>query len=382
LAKACAAGHGTGLLSSLFQDDTHPHAHPGLFLSTPLAAEHAQPLPTHADFLFSGSSPPLLIHKHFHETQAADFFPKLLSPKTSMLASALVAASTVMDKTNKHLDPFGNDDDEDPDTGWCKVVPRGLRIFLAGDVLSLAVVLKSMGDPCGVPLRAWLLGGICLGYPATYLVKRAADLKPRLRWYRLAVTGRRDGGDPNEAQLDSLQLHDQFGVPVHRSMVEQRHDGEYWYFSFPEAELVTGYQVVTHRTTVPAHDPVSWRFEGSVDGVDWRVLHECERHPVPEARSAPTEVLRDLAHLVDAVGAFRKAFLVEIAMTAASLTWLWFGTSWISDGTDSCLDSSPVLWYYCYLVVVFIWSFIGSITILLIISAVATVFLASREQRR
>ncbi|CAE8618854.1 unnamed protein product [Polarella glacialis] len=77
--------------------------------------------------------------------------------------------------------------------------------------------------------------------------------------------------------------------------------------------------------------------------------------------------------------AFCAAFLVELAANAAALGWLVAGSSWVSAGTDAYVDSAPFLWYSCYLMVVFIWSLLGTMTTGLIASAVATVLPGSKS---
>lgn len=79
-----------------------------------------------------------------------------------------------------------------------------------------------------------------------------------------------------------------------------------------------------------------------------------------------------LETLDSAVGAFRVGFLCELLANAASFAWLVAGTIWISSSTDTCVDSAPLLWYSCYLMVLATWSFFGSATILLIMGAVAS----------
>ena len=42
------------------------------------------------------------------------------------------------------------------------------------------------------------------------------------------------------------------------------------------------------------------------------------------------------------------------------------GTSWVSAGTEACVDSAPYLWYWSYFLVVVMWSSLGTVTIGLI----------------
>ena len=52
------------------------------------------------------------------------------------------------------------------------VVPRAMFVFLVLDILSIVLVRQSLLNPCTSKLfiAQWMIGGILLGYPATWLV--------------------------------------------------------------------------------------------------------------------------------------------------------------------------------------------------------------------
>ena len=107
-----------------------------------------------------------------------------------------------------------------------------------------------------------------------------------------------------------------------------------------------------------------------------------KRHP-SSMRSQPLQLLshgalEELLHLPDAQATFRQGFLAEVAACAGSFAWLLLGqpmvlkgscgagTSWVSKGTEACVDSAPYLWYWSYFLVVVMWSSLGTVTIGLI----------------
>mmetsp|Transcript_90911 Transcript_90911/g.294182 ORF Transcript_90911/g.294182 Transcript_90911/m.294182 type:complete len:403 (-) Transcript_90911:76-1284(-) len=386
-ANGCGAGKGARLLTGLFQNPTlhlHKlrHGHDSNDFLIPHVTS-ATPT-THEDFLFCGRSP-VLQGEASVSHDAACVKAETFSPKLSMMAGAtelVKAVAEVARKQAKRLDPFEDGREErEPPSGWGKYVPRGLKMFVASDLFSFLVLTQSIGDTCDWPLKTWLVGGILLGYPVSRLVHSVASARPSFQFYRLVVRGLRDGGPPGDAKLDGLVLFDQFSLPIERAYVEERQEGMYWFATLKRdgAELVTGYQLVTHRTAAPGLDPVSWTLEGSADGVDWQSIDECEGQPVPRERGAATALFEDLLHLEDATSAFRGAFLLEVAANAAALAWLVAGTAWVSSGTETCVDSAPLLWYSCYLIVVTAWSFLGTMTIGLIVSAVAMIVLGVRS---
>merc|ERR1712187_252625 len=147
-------------------------------------------------------------------------------------------------------------------------------------------------------------------------------------------------------------------------------DGAEWRLKImDQRELVTAYQLITDLAAQPACDPANWKLEGSLDGLDWVLIDESVGQLVPRERGAPTTIFEDLLHLEEATASFRSAFLAEVAANSGAFAWLVAGTVWVSAGTETCVDSAPWLWYSCYLIVVIVWSFMGTITIGLIVSA-------------
>eukprot|EP00435_Cladocopium_sp_Y103_P042896 s1142_g12.t1 len=224
-------------------------------------------------------------------------------------------------------------------------------------------------------------GGLMLGFPLTDAVHRVATRgNPRFKVVRFTINKIRGAADPENFQLDSVVLLNRCGAPIHRSLVDQRHEANYWFVEIREGpELVTGYQLITHRTEGAECDPVSWVVEGSVDGVNWQLVDQCNDEPMPRQRESASQQYEDLLHLPDAQAAFRQGFLAEAAACAASFAWLVLGTSWVSAGTEACVDSAPHLWYWSYFLVVVMWSSLGTVTIGLIVCAVAMIMVGSKS---
>jgi hypothetical protein len=278
----------------------------------------------------------------------------------------------------KKLDPFGDDsEDAERPTGWFKQVPRTLRCMALADVFSAFVLLESASDHCDYPLKLWLLGGMALSFPTSYMMHSIVRwLRPTYQHYRLTVTSLRGGQDPNSMQLESLQLFNQFQVPINRANIEEHQEGRHWYAtSRTGPELLAQYRLVTHRFHAPALDPLAWVLEVSVDGVDWKQVHTCEVPPrdVPVARGQHSKYFFEHLETNDgAVVAFRSGFVGELLANAVSLGWLVAGTIWLSESTNTCVDTAPLLWYSCYIMVLGTWSVVGSSTLFLIMDAVAS----------
>jgi len=377
--------------------DVHHHGRHdeflGLAAAAPVATEihdHGARVTEHSDFLFGNSLPTLLTSS---KESTSLISPDKLKPQMFMMADASAfyeavkpQAILVYDHLVKNvlpkLDPFGDGREEPDAQGWSKMVPRGLRWFLAADIFSGFVVACSLFSPCDVPLKSWLLGGILLGFPVSELVNKVAKKRPAFQWYRLIATQLRDGSDVKTMKLGGILFLDQFQNPVHKSETEERQENKHWFtsFKFDRVELVTGYQVVTAERGDSGNGPVSWVLEGSFDGVDWVVIDERTNFDVPRQRGQPTIIIDDMAHLDEASTAFRSAFIIELVGCAASFAWLVAGTSWVSAGTETCVDSAPFLWYPSYLIVVLLWSMIGTIAVGLIVSAVATIVIGSKTE--
>jgi len=278
------------------------------------------------------------------------------------------------------VDPFSDEKEGDKETGWCKFVPRVLRVFYWSDVVTVATLAHSLYYVCDVPLRTWLVGGLLLGFPVSDLVHRMVMKDdPRFKVVRFTIKKIRGSADPENFQLDTVVLYNRCGGAIHRSLVDERREGNYWFVEIRDgAELVTGYQIVTHRIEGPECDPASWIVEGSVDGVTWHMIDECKGESLPRQREMASQQFDDLMHMPDAQAAFRQGFLAEAAACAGSFAWLILGTSWVSAGTEACVDSAPYLWYWCYFLVVVLWSFLGTVTIGLITCAVAMILVGGK----
>lgn len=385
------------------------------FLGTAATAAtslHTDAPRSHSDFLFGGSGSRAAGQDSLHAVpsfpssrgaapplsrrEAAAAAPSLTwalkqmaAPKVSMLAGIGVVGGTVAETVRKkvtcNLDPFSDEEPEEP-SGWTRVVPMGLRLFAAADLLGGALALQTWGMPCDVPLRPWLLGGILLGFPLSRVVQLVAEQRPRYKLYRLTVLRTRGGGDPETFRLGGLQLFDQLQQPISRVPEEVEEGplggGSFWQVSLRKEPLLpTSYQLLTHGSADPAQDPAAWTLEGSLDGMTWELLHQVDEEgheEVPRIRSALTRAFEDLLHLEKATTSFRLAFLLEIVCNVASFAWLVAGTAWVGAGTETCVDSAPLLWYPCFLLVVGVWSFLGTATIGLIVSAVAMLVLGVR----
>ncbi|CAJ1427966.1 unnamed protein product [Effrenium voratum] len=278
------------------------------------------------------------------------------------------------------VDPFSDEKEGEKETGWCKFIPRVLRVFYWSDIITGGVLAHSLYYVCDVPLRTWLLGGLLLGFPATDMVHRMIMKDdPRFKIVRFTIKKLRSGADPENFKIDSVVLYNRCGGAIHRSLVDERHEANYWFVDIRDGpELVTAYQIVTHRIEGPECDPSSWIVEGSVDGVTWHLVDECNGESLPRQRETASQQFDDLMHMPDAQAAFRQGFLAEVAACAGSFAWLVLGTSWVSAGTDACVDSAPYLWYWSYFLVVVIWSFLGTITIGLIVCAVAMIVVGGK----
>eukprot|EP00811_Abedinium_folium_P001072 NODE_10981_length_1316_cov_8.540791.p1 GENE.NODE_10981_length_1316_cov_8.540791~~NODE_10981_length_1316_cov_8.540791.p1 ORF type:complete len:332 (-),score=87.49 NODE_10981_length_1316_cov_8.540791:320-1225(-) len=275
-----------------------------------------------------------------------------------------------------------DDDDEDGDVdgghffgGW---MPCYLLGITAIDALGLAVLLKTGSLQCDVPLRIFGVGGLLLGFPTSALIHALTQRKPAFRHYRLCVNEVRSSGNPYFFQLDDLRL---FGRQCRRYSDRAIEGGRtsygWWTASFRKPVLVESYQLVTSQSAAQ-HDPISWCFEASNDCVKWTRLDYCHGITMPTARRAKTAIIGNLQHLSDG-GPFRKAFLAELAANAAAFAWLVAGTSWITAGSETCIDSAPLLWYTSFVTVVCAWSVLGTITIGLLISGLAIVLLKLRN---
>lgn len=340
-------------------------------LATAHAAVNAATDPTpgssHVDFLFGGHQSPELVR-----------FSALASPDTIDLKTAMMFGTPAPTRP-------GRDDDEEcraqeKETGFFRIVPRGLNMFAAADVVSLLVVLATRHMDCDVPLATWLAGGVVMGFPVSCLVHSIASAKPKFSQYRLDCSSLRGGGEPDGMAIDGLQLLGRLGSGVSQQCVQgPEGDGSRWAVRFDSPELVAAYRIVTGAAGSTATDPASWVFEASNDGTSWTRLDEATGQELPRSRGTASEIFDELFH-TEASRSFRGAFLVEVAAVAAAFAWLVAGTSWVGAGSETCVDSAPMLWYTCYLIVVSAWSLLGTVTIGLIVCAVAMVVLGVKAQ--
>jgi len=327
----------------------------------------------HVDFLFTPGAPTALIGKPPTRTMA----PFLIEPKAGKPRLAMMPGWV------SSLNPFSlvtqeEEEQEDPETGWFKTIPRGLRFFLCTDLISMLILAASRHATCDVPLKLWLVGGILLGYPTSCIVDSFTKRRKCCRVYRFTALQLRCGADAAEAQLDSIQLRGRFGLEIPQATVSQQHSGAVWLLNLDKPERVSAYTLVTHRSASPDLDPVMWMFEGSVDGIHWELLDEYGDTSIPTARGSESVLMDNLADEEEVNDTFRSGFFLEQAFNIGAFAWLVTGTSWVSAGTDTCVDSAPLLWYSCYMMVVAVWSLTGTMAMVLIISAVAMIALGTK----
>lgn len=329
------------------------------------AATHSIASNSHVDFLFGRHQSPELIR-----------YATLASPDTIDLKTAMMFGPPA--PTRPGQDEVDECHAQEKETGFFRIVPRGLNLFAVADAVSLLVLLSTRHMDCDVPLATWLAGGIIMGFPVSCLVHSVASAKPKFSRYRLGCSSLRGGGDPNRMSIGGLQLLGRLGNEVSQQcMQEPEGDGSQWAVRFDSPELIAAYRIVTG--TNPATDPAAWVFEASNDGASWTRLDEATGQELPHARGSASEAFDELFH-TEASCSFRAAFLVEVAAVAAAFAWLVVGTSWVGTGSESCVDSAPLLWYTCYLIVVSAWSLLGTVTIGLIVCAVAMVVLGVKAQ--
>eukprot|EP00929_Paragymnodinium_shiwhaense_P009868 TRINITY_DN11424_c0_g1_i6.p1 TRINITY_DN11424_c0_g1~~TRINITY_DN11424_c0_g1_i6.p1 ORF type:complete len:471 (-),score=91.87 TRINITY_DN11424_c0_g1_i6:70-1482(-) len=314
-----------------------------------------------------------------------------LTPTVSVVSGALAMAdealtkllSTPLCKFFDFTDAAG-DDPSNKMTGWAKVVPQMVRLQMLFDILTMVVIILSRHGMCGVPLRAWLVAGMLLGYPMTWFVNKLAKCHPAFRQYRLVARSLRKGTDDLDAmKIDGIQLYDRLGLPIPaESIVSQGSSAERgceWIVDVGVPTMVTGYALITSTDGSPQTDPVKWVFEGSNDGVNWEILDDAKAPQVPMTRGFLCERQDYLLHLEECASVFRGAWFVEVIATAIAFAWLLKGTAWVAAGSELCVDGAPSLYYFCYLIVVVTWSILGTCTMALIASAVAMVLFSQKS---
>jgi hypothetical protein len=279
---------------------------------------------------------------------------------------------------------FGQDDPELPLTGWTRLAPRFLRFNLIFDLIAIVTLLISQNSICDQPLRLWLLGGLFLGLPTTWLTDQIVKLGPRYTHYRLRTTMLRNGKSDKEslrqARIEGLKVYDNIGAEMDEAdFVYRYQDGHFMLDMERGRTMVTAYRVVTDRSADRSLDPISWVFEGSYNGIDWEVLDEQNNVNLPTARGAVGDHMDDMMHLNDSHTVFRLAWYAEVAATVASFVWLVWGTAKVNAGVVECIDGAPELYYPCWLLVVLTWSMLTTGSLLIIVSAVATVISGARR---
>jgi hypothetical protein len=269
---------------------------------------------------------------------------------------------------------------EDEGKGWSRVIPRSLAVFSVIDVVSALVAFSYRNNICDVPLRRWLWGGILLGAPTDALIKGIFwILKPRYKYYKLKVVNCR-GLAGSEFDLDRMEFFDEFGRPV--EPIDQIKTGDCYMIQFKFPTMISSYRFLTSQSEDTAKDPVTWELHASnrKESLIWTVIDEVDEHDtnnIPLRRGQASPEYSDLQSISDNA-AFRQAFLAEIFANAASFAWLVAGSAWIAGGSETCVDSAPELWYYCFLLAVLTWSCLGTVTMGLIISAVAMILVGNK----
>lgn len=313
------------------------------------------------------------------KARSARSFPLSFKPTLSAASAAGIAAA--VGQYFSKVDPLGDGEPEEDATGWVKIVPRGLRIFLAADIFSALLIFFSSFADCDVPLRSWLVVGILMGFPYSWLINKIAHQRPMFKYMKMTVTRIRNDQDPSTFEVEGLVLYDEFERRLERPLaVEEYKDGNGWRADlYEDPIMVSGYQVITHTSRNPGLDPVAWTLEASLDGETWTVIDQVDDADlVPRTRGKCTEVFDDLEHLNESIGSFRAAFLAEVLGCTFSLVWLCFGTMWLNMGTEQCIDETPYLWTSCFLMVIGTWSFVGTFIIGIIISAAVSVLMGSK----
>mmetsp|Transcript_40862 Transcript_40862/g.73814 ORF Transcript_40862/g.73814 Transcript_40862/m.73814 type:complete len:406 (+) Transcript_40862:85-1302(+) len=273
----------------------------------------------------------------------------------------------------------GAQQDDEPEKGWCKYVPRGLTMFATLDALGVLLLAATRNQICDFPLRPWILGGILLGFPASYMVHKVAASKPAYAIYKFTALQLRGGSDPTEMMIDGLALYRFGGAPVESGMSQEPDEysgGKSILVKLDHPEVVASYRVISSHGDA-ARDPIAWKLEGSNDGLRWDPVDSAEEPNFPTARGQQSALLEDLLHLEND-SSFRKAYWLEVGLTAAAFGWLMAGTSWVSASSEACIDSAPLLWIPSFVNIVFSWSAFGTMTVGLIVSAVAMVAIGAK----
>lgn len=262
-------------------------------------------------------------------------------------------------------------------TGWTKFIPRALIAFTLFDALNVLVAVSTRHYICDIPLRAWLGLSVLFGLPADGVIKVFSwFMKPRYKIYRLTVNRCRDDMImPESFEMEDLTLVGEDGTNYIEEIewTPSKEDNVYT-VTFGIPVMVVGYQINTSMRAPPSNDPVDWTLECSNTGFTWELVDQVEGAPIPRQRNSASQFF-DALLTVEENAAFRQAYVMEVIFSAGAFVWLVLGTSWVAKASDSCVDSAPPLWLYCYCLVVLTWSFMGTVTTGLIVSAVAMIIL-------
>lgn len=108
--------------------------------------------------------------------------------------------------------------------------------------------------------------------------------------------------------------------------------------------VVDGYRLAS-ANDAPERDPVSWRVEGSLDGVHWALMDEQSGHPFPEERGVFTESLA-MSRLRGPVLAFSADATDVVKGKSVALSWTVgnaeAGTIWIEPAVGAVGASGQV----------------------------------------
>jgi len=285
-------------------------------------------------------------------------------PKQGMMAGWIFAARQTYKGDGERLK-------EDQPKGWGKFIPRALGFFSVVDLCSAFVVYATRNYVCDTPLRTWLLGGILLGGPMDLVIKGISWLlKPRYKYYKFVINSCKN--DTNTAfDLRETVFYDEFERELETPFQTRQGNELLLEFSYPV--MISGYKIITSNTDAKS-DPSNWTLEGSNSKRNWRMVDIVTDGKLPSARGATSELFSDLDTLSEDAS-FRQAFLCELIATGTALAWLTLGSAWVAASSETCVDSAPELWYYSFLMAVLTWSCIGTVTIGLIVSAVAMIVL-------
>jgi len=101
---------------------------------------------------------------------AANALP-LIGTTTLCFGGYMIVSSGWFSKASVQDD---EDDDFPPTLKWT-VTRNTLRFCALTDSVMAGIVVSSLGNPIAAPLRMWVLGGLVLAFPTSFLVSRIAE---------------------------------------------------------------------------------------------------------------------------------------------------------------------------------------------------------------